>query len=240
MSDTYSVHAHICAKFYELNLDAQAVARFVFERSGSVPGQMALFVGGMFEVAAALSSLGLDLTVVDYTDEMVEVGKLRLPQCNVTKADLRALPFHEAFDTVFVVGRVFTHMVTNEDLTAALASCRRALKPQGRLFADNYEDSRIQVTDYFNGTIEAKDNRCTIVRVSTTERLSGAPYVVNWRAEYAGVMDGTPFRFSDSIEHRAFSRAEFADHAQKVGLEVLSQGDNFDDTSFYTLSQRSV
>jgi len=143
MSDTYSTYADICAKFYALTMDARAVAEFVMARSQSGVGERALFVGGMFDVAAGLSSLGLQLTVVDYTEEMVRVGRRRLPQCEVVRADLRELPFRGQFDTVFVVGRVFTHMTTDHDLVAALASCHQALKPSGKLFADNYEDSRI-------------------------------------------------------------------------------------------------
>jgi hypothetical protein len=52
MTETYSRYAHICAKFYELTLDAKGVAEFVMANSGMVTGDRALFVGGMFEVAA--------------------------------------------------------------------------------------------------------------------------------------------------------------------------------------------
>jgi len=190
-------------------------------------------------VADHLASFGSRLTVVDYTDEMVELGKQRLPTCEVVKADLRALPFKEQFDAVLVVGRVFTHMVTDEDLTAGLQSCLRSLKPSGRLFADNYEDSRIQVTTYFNGIIRANDEAgCSIVRTSSTKRISVVPFVVDWTAQYNGVIEGNSFSFSDSIQHRAFSRPEFAAQLGGQAFDVLAQGDNFDETSFYTLAQK--
>lgn len=237
MSDTYSTYADICAKFYALTMDAPAVAEFVMARSRSRVGERALFVGGMFDVAAGLSSLGLQLTVVDYTEEMVRVGSRRLPQCEVVRADLRELPFRGQFDTVFVVGRVFTHMTTDHELVAALDSCHQALRPSGKLFADNYEDSRIQVTSYFNGTVKALSDDCSIVRESSTECVSKTPFVVRWDARYSGLVDGTTFEFSDSIDHRAFSRVEFAGYQQQKGFKVLEQGDNFDETSFYTLSR---
>jgi SAM-dependent methyltransferase len=158
----------------------------------------------------------------------------------VLRADLREIPGDGEFDAVLVVGRVFTHMVTNQDLRSAVDSCRRALRPSGRLFADNYEDTRIQVTKYFNGSIQVQDDRCTIKRDSTTELRSTSPFVVDWRAEYSGVIEGEPFRFSDSIPHRAFSRAEFAEHLGNGGFQVIAQGDNFDETSFFTVSRRAT
>jgi SAM-dependent methyltransferase len=240
MTNTYSAHAAICSKFYELTLNARHVADFVFAKGRAVNGEKALFVGGMFEIAGELALRGLSLTVVDYTDEMVAVGASRLPNCCVQKSDLRNLPFHETFDTIFVVGRVFTHMIPDADLLTALESCRRSLKPNGKLLVDNYEDSRIQVTDYFNGRIDAQDDQATISRISTTERLSEVPLVVTWRARYHGKMDGRSFAFEDAMEHRAFSRAEFASYLSQAGFQLLEQGDNFDETSFYTLAKRVV
>jgi SAM-dependent methyltransferase len=240
MTDTYSAHAAICAKFYELTLSARQVADFVFAKGRVAIGDRALFVGGMFSIAGELALRGLSLTVVDYTDEMVAIGTSRLPNCRVQKSDLRALPFHEEFDTIFVVGRVFTHMILDADLLAALESCRRSLRPNGKLLVDNYEDSRIQVTDYFNGRIDARDDTSTITRISTTSRVSEVPLVVTWRACYHGEMDGSSFAFEDTMEHRAFSRAEFASYLSQIGFQLLEQGDNFDETSFYTLAQRTV
>jgi SAM-dependent methyltransferase len=237
MTAAYSSYAHICTRFYDLTLDPRNVASFVANKSDIEGDEKVLFVGGMFGIAESLAAIGLHLTVVDYSDEMVALGKQRLPSCQVIKADIRSLPFRQEFDWIFVVGRVLTHMITDADLTAALSSCHQALRPTGGLFADNYEDTRIESTSYFNGTIEAKDESCRIVRSSTTERLSTSPFVVNWSAEYSGTVHGSPFHFSDSIQHRAFSRLEFAEELKKAGLRVLDQGDNFDETSFYTVAR---
>jgi SAM-dependent methyltransferase len=234
---TYSTHAAICAKFYDLTLSGESVSKFVFEKSESKPGDAGLFVGGMFEVAKGLCNKGVDLTVVDYTDEMVAVGKAKLPGVRVEKADLRHLSYEGQFDIVFVVGRVFTHMISQEDLFRGLSACRRSLRPGGRLFFDNYEDSKIQVTSYFNGTAEAGESDTLILRKSSTTRVSESPYVVRWDAEYSGTFEGEKFSFSDSMDHRAFSRMEVCRLLPDFGFEVLVQGDNFDETSFFTLAR---
>lgn len=51
MPDTYAKHADICAKFYELTVNAETVGNFIFHKSKAVSGKHALFVGGMFGVA---------------------------------------------------------------------------------------------------------------------------------------------------------------------------------------------
>jgi predicted O-methyltransferase YrrM len=238
MSDTYAKHAKICAKFYELTVHSDAVGDFIFTNSGAMPGQRALFVGGMFGVAAALIARGLALTVVDYTDEMVSIGKARLPDATVMKADLKALPFQEEFDLLFVVGRVFTHMISDSDLSLALSGCRNSLRVGGKLFADNYEDVRIEKTDYFNGLVERRDPHNQIDRISSTTQLSDQPFVVRWDARYSGQFENSTFSFQDSMDHRAYSRSEFSDKLREAGFIVSRQGDNFDETSFYTVAER--
>ena len=52
-----------------------------------------LFVGGFFLVAKKLAEKGYDVTVADYSEEMVEEGRVRLPKNKVIYADLRKLPF---------------------------------------------------------------------------------------------------------------------------------------------------
>src|SRR5688572_16221298 len=128
MSSTYTEHANVCAKFYQLAIDSAHVAKFICENSRATAGQTALFIGGMFDIAAELKARGLELTLSDYTDEMVELARLRFPTERVEKADLRSLPFRNEFDLVLVVGRVFTHMTSDADLSAALTSCRKSLR----------------------------------------------------------------------------------------------------------------
>lgn len=237
MNSTYSKHAEVCARFYDLAVDMEAAAAFVWREAGLKAGDRALFVGSMFGIAAGLLQRGARLTVVDYADEMVELGRRRLPHASVEKADLRALPYRNEFDAVVVVGRVFTHMISDRDLRAALASCRYALKDSGTLFLDNYEDTRIEATGYFNGALRLQEGATQISRDSSTTRLSASPLVVQWNASYSGFLDGAPFAFRDSMPHRAWSRSEIRSFLSQAGFEPLAQGDNFDETSFFTLAR---
>lgn len=238
MTQTYADFSDVCTKFYDLVINPANVARFVYKSVEKFNPKLALFVGGFFLVAKELQNLGISLTVTDYTDEMVAEGKLRLPGVRVEKADLRDLPFDGEFDTVFVIGRVFTHMLTEEDSSRALRSLHRSLKPGGVTFIDNYENTKIQTTDYFNGRVKVNDPTIEITRDSSTQLLSSQPHIVNWKATYQVMHNGTSKTYNDEMQHRAFSRNEMKRLVEQHGFECSAQGDNFDDTSFFTVATR--
>lgn len=240
MTETYSDFSDICTKFYDLVVDPYQVAQFVYSKIEKYRPRSVLFVGGFFLVARELQKLGLDLVVTDYTDQMAREARSRLPDTRIELADLRELPFHEEFDTVLVIGRVFTHMLTSEDSSRALQSVNRALKSGGIVLLDNYEDSKIQVTDYFNGCVSVSDSTLQIVRESSTELISHDPLVVNWKAEYRATLGSETKSFNDEMHHRAFSRDEMKELLELHGFTVLGQGDNFDETSFFTLARREA
>ena len=240
MTETYSDFSDICAKFYDLIIDPKEVAHFAYSKVKDFKPRKSLFVGSFFLVARELQKLGLDLVVTEYTEEMIQEGRQRLPNTPIECADLRKLPFCEKFDAVFVIGRVFTHMLTPEDSSHALISIHNSLKPGGVTLIDNYEDTKIRLTDYLNGRISVANSSIEIIRDSSTELISTRPLIVNWSAEYKTSSSNETLTFSDQMPHRAFSRSEIKGLLEEHGFEIHSQGDNFDETSFYTVASRKV
>ena len=88
--------------------------------------------------------------------------------------------------------------------------------------------------------MQCAEGSTRIIRRSSTVLLSEKPHVVEWKAEYSGELEGQAFHFEDSIPNRAFTRPEVVRHLGNHKYEVVSQGDNFDETSFYTLAKRKV
>ncbi len=238
MTATYSDFARICTLFYDYTNNAEATAKFVEKKIERFRPKKVLFIGGFFLVAKELARKGYDLTVVDYTVEMVREAKIRLPGVKIFKADMRGLPFINEFDAIISAGRVFTHMLNDEDAGKALASFEKSLNHSGILFIDNYEDSKIMKTNYFNGKVSAKGPEIKITRESQTEQISKKPFVVNWKAKYSVEENGKKSEYRDEMEHRAFSREERRALLGKSGFEVLEQGNNFDETSFYTIARK--
>lgn len=238
MTETYSDFSHVCTRFYDLVVDPEEVAQFVYSKVRDYNPRKCLFVGGFFLVAKELQKLGLDLVIADYTEEMIREARKRLPNTRAEIADLRELPFEGEFDAVFVIGRVFTHMLTPQDSSRALQSIHTSLRPGGITLLDNYEDSKILVTNYFNGRITVKDSTITIVRESSTQLVSKNPSIVNWVADYHVTSNREVTNYRDEMHHRALSRDEMRTLFEEHDFEVYSQGDNFDETSFFTLAGR--
>ncbi len=237
-NNLYSSLADVCTKFYDSSIDAKRVADFVDSRINKFGLKDILFIGGFFLVAKELIGKGYNVTVADYTDEMVEEGKKRLPKTKIVKADIRKLPFGQEFDAVLVIGRVFTHMLSNEDVGDALSSIRKSLKPKGILFFDNYEDNKIMKTNYFNGRVQAKNGNIKIMRDSSTELISKKPFIVNWKATYTVKENNKTQKFNDEMAHRAFSRMEIKELLETNGFKQIENGNNFDETSFYAIAQK--
>ena len=235
----YSYLAKTCAKFYDLIINAEKVADFIDSKISRFKPKKILFIGGFFSVANELSKKGYHIDVADYTDEMVEEGKKRLPGIRVIKADIRSLSFENEFDAVLVIGRVFTHMYSDEDIRKALMSIKKSLKPKGILLFDNYEDTKITKTDYFNGRITGKDRKIEIIRDSSTEIISKNPFIINWKATYTIKENDTHQSFNDEMQHRAFSRQEIKSILEKNRFIQIVCADNFDDTSFYTIARKA-
>src|SRR5277367_50349 len=134
MNQTYGTNSGICTRFYDLVYDADQVAQFVLDKVSSLPVKKGLFIGGMFLIARQMISRGVELTISDYSDEMIAQGKRRLPDAEFVRADLKSLPFENQFDSIFVVGRVFTHMLTDSDAQNAMRGIHRSLKSGGFIF----------------------------------------------------------------------------------------------------------
>ena len=131
MNRTYGTHSDICTRFYDLVYDPDLVARFILDKLDPLSAKSGLFIGGMFLIAKQLISCGIDLTISDYSDEMIVQGNQRLPESNFVLADLKALPFKNQFDSILVVGRVFTHMLTDLDASNALRGIYESLRSGG-------------------------------------------------------------------------------------------------------------
>jgi SAM-dependent methyltransferase len=238
-SNLYSDLAEVCVKFYDLSINPKKVAEFFDKKISRFNPKKILFIGGFFEVAKELIIKGYDIVVADYTKEMVDEGKKRLPKIKVVKGDIRDLPFENEFDMVMVIGRVFTHMYSDEDVEKALQSIRKCLKIKGILVFDNYEDSKIRKTNYFNGIITVKDDDIEIIRESSTELISEKPFIVNWKATYlVKEGKGKTQEFHDEMDHRAFSRQEIKNLLEKNSFKHIEEGDNFDETSFYSIARK--
>ena len=105
----------------------------------SQPGQRVLELGaGSGRIAAPLARSGRQVTAVDSSRAMVEIGRARMQSAGVEVVhdDLRCLRLDERFDLVVFGLSTFQHLLRRSDQLAALEVAREHLADGGRLLID--------------------------------------------------------------------------------------------------------
>lgn len=108
------------------------------------PGERVLDIGcGTGDHVAALCAQGVLAQGVDADAAMIAQARARHPGCTFTQADVRALPWHEAFDAL--LSNACLHWIPAADAALAIARMRAALVPGGRLVVDTAADGNVAV-----------------------------------------------------------------------------------------------
>lgn len=130
--------------FDQLYKRRSADARFYVELARRHGGPVLELGVGSGRVARALAQAGFDVVGVDFVPEMLQRARERaaeLPRpvrarIELRRGDMRSLRLGRRFALVIAPFNAFTHLFTRRDLELALASCRRHLRPTGRLAFD--------------------------------------------------------------------------------------------------------
>lgn len=92
-----------------------------------------------------------ELTLVDLSDEMLEVSRSLNPQCVHIQGDMRTLRLGRQFDAVFVHDAV-AYMTTERELSAAIETAFEHCKPGGAaLFAPDHVRETLRTTTDHGG-----------------------------------------------------------------------------------------
>jgi len=99
-----------------------------------------------------LAQLGVEVTAVDVSPEMLHVVETHARELNLHVALLESsfhelpLALHSAFDAVFCLGNSLAHLLSKESLRESLLSFATVLHPGGILFLQNLNYDRILAT----------------------------------------------------------------------------------------------
>ncbi len=82
---------------------------------------------------------------VDFSPELLCLARnIAGPAPRLVRGDIRALPFHNAFDAAFSFFTSFGYFQSEEENRAAAHSMARVLKPGGRLFMDYFNAAYVE------------------------------------------------------------------------------------------------
>jgi len=90
---------------------------------------------------------GADVTGLDYSPDLLTLARRAVGHdAHLVRADMRALPFENAFDVVVNFFTSFGYFVDPEENERVVCGVARALKPGGRLFLDYLNASHVRET----------------------------------------------------------------------------------------------
>jgi SAM-dependent methyltransferase len=139
---------------------------------------------GTARVALAVAAAGVEVVGIDRSPHMLEAAAVNRRAADpatrgriaLVRADMRAFAFRRAFDRVFLPFRVLQSMIEVEDQLAALACCREALAPGGRLVF-NVFDPRYDL-------LAARLTPNELVETGRGYRVDGCEVVEKWTGWY--------------------------------------------------------
>lgn len=89
-------------------------------------------------IAVPLAEDGFEISAVDNSEAMLDVGESRMREAgvDVRRADMRCLSLGQEFDLIIFGLSTFQHLLRRNDQLAALRSARRHLSNHGRVVID--------------------------------------------------------------------------------------------------------
>ncbi len=167
---------------------------------------------------------------------MMHYGSRRFPGLRIESFDLARPSFARKFDVMLMTGKLSAQFFSDADFAAVLETSARLLNPGGTIYFDSYDSSKIDHSSYFGGEVSCGADGAVIKRTSTMRSLSQTPQVVECVAQYSGTIDSRAFEFTETFNHRIFSKEEIRPILNASGFDIVSQGDSFDENSFFTLA----
>ena len=124
-----------------------AVYRLLLDAAGPVETVLELGSGGGNN--ASHLKAHYDLTLVDVSERMLTVSRRINPECEHVVGDMRTLRLERRFDAVFIHDAI-DHLVTLDELRAAMATAYEHLRPGGvvLLCPDHLRDTFVPSTDH--------------------------------------------------------------------------------------------
>lgn len=139
---------HLLTSPEEYAVEAEFYSRLL-ARGAEIPVQSVLELGSGGGNNASHLKARFEMTLVDLSDEMLELSKTINPECEHVQGDMRTLRLGRSFDAVFVHDAV-VYMTSKRDLRAAMDTAFEHCRPGGAaLFApDNVKETLTMTTDH--------------------------------------------------------------------------------------------
>jgi len=239
LSMLYFEHAELYDEMYKVIFDYDEQFRIVDKQMKKRNLNKVLEVScGTGRLVKILYQNGYDAMGLDFSEEMLEIARKRVPEVDFILADMRDFDIDQEFDTIVSLGHGFGHLVKDDDITNALECFYDHLEDGGLLIVDNFDGLQtIKGFEKYSRTtdkVRLKDK--VIERKNVVEWNIGTGISWNWKCEYVIKQDGKiDDRFRDEQILRSFLKSELDYFLKNSGFEVVK----FDKDRFLHMAEKT-
>lgn len=141
---------------------------------------------GTGNLAGRFHHAGLAYAGLDLSDQMLDMARLKHPQCRFHKGDMRNFTVPPGTDSVIITGRTTSYLTTNADVNDTFASANRHLPPGGILCFDSIDATSFipSISPQRTITHYASSNGVKFRRDSIWTPNHTANWMFDWQSAY--------------------------------------------------------
>ncbi len=106
-----------------------------------------------------LSEIGLDISGIDISIDMIKKAKMKAPQLYFKCMDMKNIKLHRKFDAVVSLDSAFCYMLTNKDCIKAIESMKNVLNKNGLIILQTMNVWTDTVKEEIQGKWKEKNKR---------------------------------------------------------------------------------
>ena len=158
--------------------------------------------------------LGLDLNT-----EMLNIARDEVMNGKFVQGDMRALSFHQQFDSVLITGRSIAYVLENQEIIDTLTGVYNALKDDGLFIVGFFEANEIfDNFDDFDQTIIHNNKKK--FRTSHLKKNLKTGWTYDWYATYSIEEENGIAVYEDLSTLRAFTKDEISLFLKMTGFKI--------------------
>jgi SAM-dependent methyltransferase len=235
-SISYSTVAHLYDSYVNTDFDFP----FFLKEAREANGKVLELACGTGRLSIRLLQAGIDLTCVDYSEEMLEVFRKKLEKnrlsCRISNQDMADLSLPDRFDLIFIPFHSFSEILDELKHARALTRIREHLTDTGR-FVCTLHNPTVR-TQSMDGTVKElgrfpTEGGHTLI-VSTCFKFDDRSRVVRG-SQFYDVCDsqGTVVGKQQlSVSFYLFHRNQFEKLVPTAGFKVVQLYGNYDRSAF--------
>lgn len=212
--------------------EAKLQVNFVASTLNLQPGHRILDLGcGNGRHAGELAAKGLDIFCLDLSPVLLADAKEKYAECCIrfVQADMRAIPFHNAFDYVLSFFTTFGYFPTTDENLRTLKSIAAAMKPGGICFQD-YMNKHSVIANLVPSDQKQLDG----VEIIQERSYNRAKERIEKKISIHE--NGKKREYFESV--RLYTLDEMTDLFAQAGLAITETYGNFDGSAFRESSPR--